>query len=60
MGSPGHEPGRLDYEPLHRVRILRSFAITTKEVTVEQMLRFQQDSTYGPRPARGRTGQARP
>jgi formylglycine-generating enzyme required for sulfatase activity len=55
MGSPGAEAGRIAMnEPLHRVRIPRSFAIAAKEVTVEQFLRFQADhlylAKYSPRP----------
>jgi formylglycine-generating enzyme required for sulfatase activity len=55
MGSPGAEAGRLaPNEPLHRVRIPRSFAIATKEVTVAQFLRFQANhrylAIYSPRP----------
>ena len=42
LGSPGTEPGRMPVnEPPHRKRIGRSFAIATKEVTVEQFLRFK-------------------
>jgi hypothetical protein len=42
MGSPGAEAGRFaGSESLHRVRIPRSFAIATKEVTVEQFLRYR-------------------
>jgi formylglycine-generating enzyme required for sulfatase activity/tRNA A-37 threonylcarbamoyl transferase component Bud32 len=42
LGSPGTEPGRIPVnEPPHRKRIGRSFAIATKEVTVEQFLRFK-------------------
>jgi tRNA A-37 threonylcarbamoyl transferase component Bud32 len=42
LGSPGTEPGRIPVnEPPHRKRIGRSFAIATKEVTVEQFLRFR-------------------
>ena len=42
LGSPGTEPGRIPVnEPAHRKRIGRSFAIATKEVTVEQFLRFK-------------------
>lgn len=41
MGSPGHEEGRHPpTERLQRVRIPRSFAIATKEVTVAQFRRF--------------------
>jgi formylglycine-generating enzyme required for sulfatase activity len=42
MGAPRYEPGRdkSDDEALHRVRIGRSFAIATKEVTVGQFQRF--------------------
>ena len=47
MGSPGDEGGRMaTNEPLHRVRIPRSFAIAAKEVTVEQFLRFQPQHRY--------------
>jgi len=40
MGSPGTEAGRQSLERLHRRRIGRSFAIATKEVTVEQFQEF--------------------
>jgi formylglycine-generating enzyme required for sulfatase activity len=42
MGAPRYEPGRDkgDDEAPHRVRIPRSFAIATKEVTVGQFQRF--------------------
>jgi formylglycine-generating enzyme required for sulfatase activity len=42
MGSPRYEPGRnrSGDEAPHRVRIPRSFAIATKEVTVGQFQRF--------------------
>jgi serine/threonine protein kinase/formylglycine-generating enzyme required for sulfatase activity len=40
MGSPTSEPGRLRSETLHRCRIPRSFALSTKEVTLEQFQRF--------------------
>jgi formylglycine-generating enzyme required for sulfatase activity len=55
MGSPGDEAGRTALnEPLHRVRIPRSFAIAAREVTVEQFLRFQAGhrylAKYSPRP----------
>jgi formylglycine-generating enzyme required for sulfatase activity len=54
MGSPGSEADRDSDETLHRVRIPRSFSIATKEVTVEQMLRFQPKFDYAravsPRP----------
>jgi formylglycine-generating enzyme required for sulfatase activity/tRNA A-37 threonylcarbamoyl transferase component Bud32 len=47
MGSPGAEAGRVALaEPLHRVRIPRSFAIAAKEVTVEQFLRFRPEHRY--------------
>ncbi|QDU20744.1 bifunctional serine/threonine-protein kinase/formylglycine-generating enzyme family protein [Urbifossiella limnaea] len=42
LGSPATEPGRVEVnEPAHRKRIVRSFAIATKEVTVDQFLRFR-------------------
>jgi formylglycine-generating enzyme required for sulfatase activity len=55
MGSPGDEVSRVaTLEPLHRVRIPRSFAIATKEVTVKQFLHFlpehQYMARYSPRP----------
>jgi formylglycine-generating enzyme required for sulfatase activity len=55
MGSPGHEADRIPInEPLHQVRIPRSFAIAAKEVTVEQFLKFRWDhrdvTKYSPRP----------
>ena len=42
MGAPGDEPGRdkPDDEEPHPVRIPRSFAIATKEITVGQFQRF--------------------
>lgn len=40
MGSPFGERGRSDVETPHRVRIPRSFALATKEVTNEQFKRF--------------------
>jgi formylglycine-generating enzyme required for sulfatase activity len=40
MGSPDHEPGRMADEVRHRVRIPRSFAVASKEVTVDQFRRF--------------------
>jgi formylglycine-generating enzyme required for sulfatase activity len=45
MGSPPTEPGRAEEEP-HRKRIGRTFAIATKEVTVEQFLRFRPDHSW--------------
>jgi formylglycine-generating enzyme required for sulfatase activity/tRNA A-37 threonylcarbamoyl transferase component Bud32 len=42
LGSPGTESGRVPVnESAHRKRIGRSFAIATKEATVEQFLRFR-------------------
>ena len=43
MGSPPNEPGHSDGETEHRVRIPRSFAIATTEVTNEQFARFLSD-----------------
>jgi formylglycine-generating enzyme required for sulfatase activity len=40
MGAPQHERGRRPTEMLHQRAIARSFAIATKEVTVEQFNRF--------------------
>jgi formylglycine-generating enzyme required for sulfatase activity len=54
MGSPSHEAGHAPYEALRRVHIPRSFALATREVTVEQFLRFRKDHPYArdlsPRP----------
>src|SRR5271157_1205457 len=44
MGSPDSEPERFDDEELHRMRIIRRFAIATKEVTVEQYQRFLKEN----------------
>ena len=40
MGSPESEMGRKENETYHRQRIARPYAIATKEVTVEEYLRF--------------------
>ena len=40
MGSPGSERGRSEEETQHRVRISRTYAIATTEVTNEQFARF--------------------
>jgi formylglycine-generating enzyme required for sulfatase activity len=40
MGSPAQEPQRRSEELLHPVRIPRSFALATKEVTVRQFREF--------------------
>jgi formylglycine-generating enzyme required for sulfatase activity len=48
LGSPLSEPGRIaDNEQPHAKRIGRSFAIATKEVTVEQFLRFRPKHFWG-------------
>jgi formylglycine-generating enzyme required for sulfatase activity len=42
VGSPGDEPGHRRYNEIqHAVRIDRTFAVATTEVTVEQYLRFR-------------------
>ena len=46
MGSPSTEAGRIPPEPLHRMRIGRTFSIAAKPVTVEQFLRFRKTHTY--------------
>jgi formylglycine-generating enzyme required for sulfatase activity len=46
MGSPSSEPDRFPSEVLHRKRIPRTFAIATKEVTVEQFRRFRRDHHF--------------
>jgi formylglycine-generating enzyme required for sulfatase activity len=43
MGSPADEPDRQEDETRHLTRIPRSFALATKEVTVEQFQRFLKD-----------------
>jgi formylglycine-generating enzyme required for sulfatase activity len=46
MGSPAHEPGRNPapgLETLHRRKIPRSFALATREVTVDQFFQFLED-----------------
>jgi len=40
MGAPATEPDRYSWETPHRRKIGRSFAIATKEVTVEQFQKF--------------------
>lgn len=56
MGSPETEPGRVAAEVQHRVRIPRSFAIATTEVTREQFARFLQAvPDYGARWQRATT-----
>jgi formylglycine-generating enzyme required for sulfatase activity len=52
-GSPETEPGRFDDESAHEQRIGRSFAIATKEVTVEQFLRFRPNHDWKKRYSRG-------
>jgi serine/threonine protein kinase/formylglycine-generating enzyme required for sulfatase activity len=53
MGSPEDEPNRVDEEEkMYRARIPRSFAIATKEVTVDEFERFKKENptvqhTYG-------------
>jgi formylglycine-generating enzyme required for sulfatase activity len=51
MGSPSTEPGRTggaagNSEQRHGKRIGRSFAISAREVTVEQFLRFRKNHVY--------------
>jgi formylglycine-generating enzyme required for sulfatase activity len=42
IGSPVTEPGRIPMnEQAHRKRVTRTFAVATREVTVEQFLRFR-------------------
>jgi serine/threonine protein kinase/formylglycine-generating enzyme required for sulfatase activity len=40
MGSPTTESGRQEYEPQHRKRIGRTFALAAKSVTLEQYRQF--------------------
>ena len=49
MGSPPGEPGRHGNEgPVHRVRIVNSFAIGKYEVTRQEFARFLQESGHAP------------
>jgi len=48
MGAPPAEVGRSKEETLHRERIVRTFAIAAKSVTLEQYLRFRKDYSYRP------------
>jgi formylglycine-generating enzyme required for sulfatase activity len=43
MGSPPSEPGRVDFEILHRRIIPRKFAIASTEVSVEQFQRYERE-----------------
>ena len=43
MGSPVQEPGRELHETLMRRRVSRTFAISSTETTVEQLLRFREE-----------------
>lgn len=50
LGSPMTEPGRNEVnEPPHRKRVPRTFAVGTKEVTVEQFLRFRLEYNWAKR-----------
>jgi len=49
MGSPDDEEGRDSDERIHTVRLDRSFAIATSEVTVAQFERFLASDTRNPR-----------
>jgi formylglycine-generating enzyme required for sulfatase activity len=54
MGSPQTEPDRVAVsEPPHQKRIGRTFAVATKEVTVEQFLRFRSDHEWVKRASPG-------
>ncbi|MCE9561395.1 MAG: SUMF1/EgtB/PvdO family nonheme iron enzyme [Planctomycetes bacterium] len=46
MGSPVTEVGQFVDETTNKKRISRSFAIATKEVTIEQFLRFRSDHAW--------------
>jgi formylglycine-generating enzyme required for sulfatase activity len=46
MGSSPEEPTRLDDEKPHRRGIDRTFALASKEVTLEQFLRFKPDHKF--------------
>ncbi len=54
MGSPPTEAGRQDHEIQHKHRIVRTFAIAAKPVTVEQFRQFEK----GDRPPPVSTGTA--
>jgi formylglycine-generating enzyme required for sulfatase activity len=54
MGSPATEPDRVAVsEPQHQKRIGRTFAVATKEVTVEEFLRFRSDYEWEKRASPG-------
>jgi formylglycine-generating enzyme required for sulfatase activity len=54
IGSPQTEPDRVAVsEPPHQKRIGRTFAVATKEVTVEQFLRFRPDYEWEKRHSPG-------
>jgi sulfatase modifying factor 1 len=46
MGSPPTEPGRLNDENRHRVKIIRPYYIQTTEVTTGQFSQFVQSTAY--------------
>ena len=46
MGSPPTEAGRFEYEPQHKRRIARTFAVAAKSVTVEQYRQFDKGYTF--------------
>ena len=50
MGSPDNEPNRYDNEVQHRVRIGRTYAIATRELTIGQYRRFLDRVAPGPKP----------
>lgn len=52
IGSPASEPWRDDDEPVHEVRINRTFAIGCREVTVAEYRRFLDDFPQPARPLR--------
>lgn len=53
MGSPASEPGRFDNEgPQHKVTV-KAFALAKYPVTVEQYLKFLQETGYHPAPCNG-------
>jgi len=45
-GSPFAEAGRKEFEPQHTKRIVRTFALAAKSVTLEQYRQF--DKSYQP------------
>ncbi len=48
MGASLNDPQQTDYELQHQRLIPRAFGVATREVTVEEFLRFRQNHPYNP------------